>query len=707
MKVTIFRCLLYFIYSLVVVNCYDQYGNGYSAASNKETKTSRLLRKRPFQAKHGGTNDQWISRQNVQLSNGESLVGINDQPPATEESSMGTNNQVPSAGESLMRAGQQLPVFDGRLFGTSNQDLLAAEHSKGTYNQIPVSNELLAERWNQLPKTNNVFRGAHYQSPGAVENFVGILNSKQGVLPKNDKHSRPGFQVSFNPSLAISNHPSLYQLPARAQNTYNPLKMTGGDHALATKVSGPLPGKTSLPKLRGPGASPTFPLVKPVKPNNPQHAKTTSEVNIYNETNRPTEIYLKNDYNVMPSKSLHETKTDHSDHKMRDRFPVFRTTPNGLFPNTEPHLLQQKNVMNMGHHDFSHPSTNKHSLMTDHKHLISLLQGLRSPAINNYAESYSFGSQALTTDNSNIPNQQDINRVGYPDDLGNSSSEGTQQINYRPSQVDSTGNQEPSKPNIPTADEAFNPVSSSNDSTNFEIHQNNRLSPGSVLQLLPSPLGQHDYTADKSDEESKLHKGGHANPALNEVLGLASTRDPQEEPGKPARGTAFGEDHGNINNHLSNEEGPNKNSVLMEVFEQAFSADEMDTNPLVTQMHNRLESQLNSLGTNALSNPSFGFLVYFLLPFAVIAVLTFTMLGVAPQYLGLMGLLIPGVIMATLFNDHGGRKTSRGRSDSYHGLLGGTGNAILNSIHRDVLVHLDSYGEKFLGDMSSWWKIKE
>ncbi|XP_064119064.1 uncharacterized protein LOC135224081 [Macrobrachium nipponense] len=700
MKVAISRYLLYFIYSLVVVDSYDQHGDGYSTTSNKEPKAPRLLRKRPFKANRGGTNDRSIFAQNIQPStHDELLVHVNDQPPATEESSTGTNNQVPSAGESLTKASHQLP-FDGRLFGTSNQDPLAAEHSIGKYIQIPMSNELLAERWNQLSTTNNALRGAHYQTPGAVENSEGILKGKQSVLPKSDKLSEPGYQVSFNPDLAISNHPSLSQLPARAQNTYSPLKMTSGDQVPVTKVSGPLSGKTSLPtKLRGPSASPNFPLVKPVKPSIPR-VQTTSEVNIYNKTNRPTEIYLKNDYNVMPSTSLHETKPDHSDHKMKDRFPVFGNAPNGLLPNTKPQLLQQKNVLNMGHHDVSHPSINRHSLMTDHKHIISLLQGLRSPTINNYAESYSFGSQALTTDNSNIQNQQDINRIGYPNDLRNSSPEGTQQINYRPSQVDSAGNQEPYKANIPNANEAFTPVGSSNDSTNFEIYQNNRLSPGSVLQLLPSPLGQHDYTADESGEESTLHKDGHANPALPEVLGLANGRNPQEEPGKPVRGTAFGEDHGNIYTHLSNEEGSNKN-VIMEVFEQVFSADEMDTNPLVKQMHNRLESQLNTLGANALSNPSFGFLVYFLLPFAVIAVLTFTLMGVAPQYLGLMGLLIPGVIMATLVNDHGGRKTSRGRSDSYHGLLGSNGNAILNDIHRDLLAHLESYGEKFSGDMSS------
>ncbi|XP_068238826.1 uncharacterized protein [Palaemon carinicauda] len=663
---------------------------------------------------HPASSERLTESRNQLPASSERLTESWNQLAVPGERFTENRNQLPASSERFTEIRNQLPASSERFTEIRNQLAASSEHLTESRNQFPVSSERLEGSWNQPPTTGNALKGTNYQTPMAIGNLPGNVKRTQGISLKKDKHRELGTQVLSSPDPSSLTRPLIHSLPSRiAQNAHGTLMKANQDPVPSTKVSGPLSSETSLPmRIEGPQGGSNFPLIKPIKQNSSHHIKVNrSHVSgvsdVYSETKIPAVMYNKDDYNGIPAKTPHETKTTYSGPNTRESIPT-----SGDALKSDPQRLQQLGV--------SRPSINRNSHTADHKHLMNLLQELRRPAIGSYPGSSSFKSQASAMGNSGILNQMNINRVGYPVELGNSrpamnidrvghpvelgnskpagtpqpnyeppKPAGMPQPNYKPPKVESTGNQIASNTPI---HHLSHEVASSNNSVIFENYQN-RQPMGSVLQLLPSHLGQHHPAGITSDKSTRQEAT--ANPSVSEALGFPNTRQSQEAPKKPARGSAFGEDHGNILAHLSGEDGPKKN-VFMEVLEHVFSKDEMETNPLVKQMHNRFESQLNTLGANALSNPSFGFLLYFILPFVVIAVLTFTLLGVAPEYLGLMGLLIPGVIVTTLLNDHGGR----GRSDSDFD-LSGKSNAVVDGIHRNLLASLDYYGGNYFSDVGS------
>ncbi|KAK7082871.1 hypothetical protein SK128_026659 [Halocaridina rubra] len=191
-------------------------------------------------------------------------------------------------------------------------------------------------------------------------------------------------------------------------------------------------------------------------------------------------------------------------------------------------------------------------------------------------------------------------------------------------------------------------------------------------------------------------------------LDLASLRTPlgTDESINTAAGTTatvtFGSDGGNLM-HLVTASPVDKESLIIDMFQQVLRDDETKPNPLVKQLHNRFENQVESLQLNAAESPAFAFLFYFLVPFIIIAIVTFTLMGVAPQYVGLTGLLIPLVVMASLTNpgSRSGRRkrkrrireSSSGESSNYNDIT----DLEMEDAHFDFLRHMEIFERSYLG----------
>ncbi|XP_071528854.1 uncharacterized protein [Panulirus ornatus] len=148
------------------------------------------------------------------------------------------------------------------------------------------------------------------------------------------------------------------------------------------------------------------------------------------------------------------------------------------------------------------------------------------------------------------------------------------------------------------------------------------------------------------------------NTNLVTLLGLAAPGPPHDTVGNVDENHVSLIDLGTTDTHDPH--------LIMEMFEQVFSEEEMEHNPLVQRLHQRLGQQLDRLETAANNNPSVKFL-FFVIPVIALAALAYTAFGVAPEFVGLLGLFIPALIVATMTNVGVGREVrsadSSGKGD--------------------------------------------
>lgn len=99
------------------------------------------------------------------------------------------------------------------------------------------------------------------------------------------------------------------------------------------------------------------------------------------------------------------------------------------------------------------------------------------------------------------------------------------------------------------------------------------------------------------------------------------------------------------------------------MFEQVFSEEEMEDNPLVQRLQQRLALRLDHLQAAANDDPSAKFL-FFVIPIIALAALAYTAFGVAPGFVGLLGLFIPALIFVTMTDVGGGQEARNAGSTS-------------------------------------------